>query len=372
MNDDRLYGGRYKLLDVIGDGGMARVFRATDTRLDRTVAIKILREQFTAEPQFIERFKQEARLAAALAHPNVVGVYDVGEENGQYYMVMEYVPGDNLKQIIAREAPMPLGTVVSFMRQLAAALDFAHTHGVVHRDIKPENILVTDKREVKVGDFGIARALAGSALTATGTVLGSVSYFSPEQASGQQATAESDLYAAGMVLYEMLTGHVPFAGPNPVAVAMAQVNDSPALPTNFVPELPRPVEAVVLKAIAKDPSQRYHSGYELMAALTAAAKPAPPPPVVAQTEVPRARRASSAAGAAGAAPTVVAGSQALAAAPPHRARRGSWGAFAALITTAILLLAAVLIYHTISGNDSATSGPTATTTPTLVATATAS
>ena len=186
MNDDRLYGGRYRLLDVIGDGGMARVFRATDTRLDRTVAIKLLREQFTGEPQFIERFKQEARLAAALAHPNVVGVYDVGEENGQYYMVMEYVPGDNLKQIISREAPMPLGTVVGFMRQLAAALDYAHTHGVIHRDIKPENILVTDRREVKVGDFGIARALAGSSLTATGTVLGSVSYFSPEQASGQR------------------------------------------------------------------------------------------------------------------------------------------------------------------------------------------
>ncbi len=369
MNDDRLYGGRYKLLDVIGDGGMARVFRATDTRLDRTVAIKVLREQFTGEPQFIERFKQEARLAAALAHPNIVGVYDVGEENGQYYMVMEYVPGDNLKQIIAREAPMPLGTVVGFMRQLAAALDYAHSHGVIHRDIKPENIIVTDRREVKVGDFGIARALAGSALTATGTVLGSVSYFSPEQASGQQATAESDLYSAGMVLFEMLTGHVPFSGPNPVAVAMAQVNDPPSLPTNFVPELPRPVEAVVLKAIAKDPSQRYHTGYELMAALTAAAKPAPQAPVAAQTEAPRVRRAAPVAEVADASATLVAGSPVLADGSQRRGRRGYGGAIAALITTAVLLLAAVLVYHTISGNESASSTATASPTPTRIATA---
>ena len=370
MNDDRLYGGRYQLLDVIGDGGMARVFRATDTRLDRTVAIKLLREQFTGEPQFIERFKQEARLAAGLAHPNIVGVYDVGEEDGQYYMVMEYVPGDNLKQIIGREAPMPLGTIVSFMRQLAAALDYAHTHGVIHRDIKPENILVTDKREVKVGDFGIARAVASSAMTATGTVLGSVSYFSPEQASGQQATAESDLYSAGMVLYEMLTGHVPFSGPNPVAVAMAQVNDPPALPTSFVPEIPRAVESVVLKAIAKDPSQRYHTGFELMAALTAAAKPAAPQPVVAQTEVPRVRRAAPVVEAVDVGPTMFSGIQVQAAVAQQRGRRGNWGAIAALITTAVLLLAAVLIYHTISGSDSATPGPSASTTPTLVPTST--
>jgi len=206
-------------------------------------------------------------------------------------------------------------------------------------------------------------------------VLGSVSYFSPEQASGQPATAESDLYSAGMVLFEMLTGHVPFSGPNPVAVAMAQVNDPPTLPTNFVPELPRAVEAVVLKAIAKDPSQRYHSGYELMAALTAAARPAavqPAAPLLAavQADVPRARRAAPVVDTADAAQTLVAGSQVLAAVPPRPGRRGAGGAIVALVSTAILLLAAVLVWNTISGNDSATSSVTGTTTPPPIETAT--
>jgi serine/threonine protein kinase len=366
MTDEQLYGGRYQLLDVIGDGGMARVFRATDQRLDRTVAVKILREQFTSEPQFIERFRQEARLAAGLAHPNIVGVFDVGEEGGHHYIVMEYVAGENLKQVITREAPLPLGTVIGFMRQLAAALDYAHAHGVIHRDIKPENILVTDKREVKVGDFGIARALAGTALTATGTVLGSVSYFSPEQASGQPASAESDLYAAGIVLYELLTAHVPFSGPNPVAVAMAQVNDSPPLPTSFVPALPRAVEAVVLKAIAKDPSQRFHSGYDLIAALTAAARTAgPPAAAVAETVPPRGAAASAAAA------TMIAPGPAVASPAVSGPRRGNMGAVIALVSTLVLLAAALLVFRGLSGGSSSTGGATSTPTPRLTATAAA-
>lgn len=366
MTDEQLYGGRYQLLDVIGDGGMARVFRATDQRLDRTVAVKILREQFTSEPQFIERFRQEARLAAGLAHPNIVGVFDVGEEGGHHYIVMEYVAGENLKQVITREAPLPLGTVIGFMRQLAAALDYAHAHGVIHRDIKPENILVTDKREVKVGDFGIARALAGTALTATGTVLGSVSYFSPEQASGQPASAESDLYAAGIVLYELLTAHVPFSGPNPVAVAMAQVNDLPPLPTSFVPALPRAVEAVVLKAIAKDPSQRFHSGYDLIAALTAAARTAgPPAAAVAETVPPRGAAASAAAA------TMIAPGPAVASPAVSGPRRGNMGAVIALVSTLVLLVAALLVFRGLSGGSSSTGGATSTPTPRLTATAAA-
>jgi serine/threonine-protein kinase len=185
-----MLGGRYQIEAPIGEGGMARVFRAHDGRLDRTVAIKVLREQFTHEQEFVDRFRQEARLAAGLSHPAIVGVYDVGVDQGRHYMVMEYVEGETLRALIARQAPMPLEAVIPLMRQLAAALDYAHDHGVIHRDIKPENILITQRGEVKVGDFGIARALASAGLTATGTVLGSVSYFSPEQASGQAATAE--------------------------------------------------------------------------------------------------------------------------------------------------------------------------------------
>jgi len=356
MPDDQNYGGRYHIEGVIGDGGMARVYRARDTRLERTVAIKVLRDQFTSEPEFVARFKQEARLAASLAHPNIVGVFDVGEEGGRYYMVMEYVPGENLKQIIAREAPMPLDIVISYMRQLAAALDYAHSHGVIHRDIKPENILVTAKREAKVGDFGIARALASGALTAVGTVLGSVSYFSPEQAEGQPATAESDLYAAGIILYELLTGRVPFAGPNPIAVAMAQVNDPPVSPRTIVPSLSPAVDAVVLKALAKDPADRFHSGFELIAALTGSAQAAPSRPTAAAP-------AAAPAVAAAIAPTMIASPQMMAAVPRQQHRsRGSGGAAAALITTVALLIAAVLVFRTVS-NGGGSAGTTATTTP---------
>jgi predicted Ser/Thr protein kinase len=359
MAEEQIYGGRYHIEEPIGDGGMARVYRATDSRLGRVVALKILRDQFTNEPEFVERFRQEARLAANLAHPNIVGVYDVGEDHGQYFMVMEYVPGQNLKQVIGREAPMPIETVISFMRQLGAALDYAHSHGVIHRDIKPENILVTERREVKVGDFGIARALAGGSLTATGTVMGSVSYLSPEQASGQPATAESDLYSAGMVLYEMLTGHVPFSGPNPVAVAMAQVNDAPASPRTFVPDLSPVVEAVVLKAIAKEQTHRFHSGYEIIAALTSPI----PPPDTRQRRVPPVAVASAAAASA---PTLIAPPQIMSVAQRQKPKRGGGGALAALLSTAALLIAAILVGRNLTGGNSAPPVAAGTATPTTI------
>ena len=329
---------------------MARVYRAVDTRLDRVVAIKILREQFT-EPEFITRFRQEARLAAGLAHPNIVGVYDVGVEHGLHYMVMEYVEGENLKQVIAREAPMPIETVIPFVRQLCAALDYAHDHGVIHRDIKPENILITPRRELKVGDFGIARALASSGLTATGTILGSVSYFSPEQASGQPPIAESDLYSAGMVLYEMLTRQVPFAGPNPVAVAMAQVNDPPPSPRTFRPDLSPAVAAVVLKAIAKKPADRFHSGYEMVTALVApTAQRAVPAPKLTVDFTTMSN-----------APTV------MAAVPQRPRRQGTGGALVALLTTAALLIGAVLVGRSLTSSNSASgTTPTATVAPAAV------
>ncbi len=266
-----LLGGRYRLIDVIGDGGMARVFRAEDERLSRIVAVKILHQQYLGQDEFIRRFEQEARLAAGLAHPNIVSIYDVGRDEDTYFIVMEYVEGSSLKEVIAREAPIALDRATEIMRQLGLALDAAHAHGVIHRDIKPENILLTPNDLVKVSDFGIARALTSPGQTATGMVLGSVSYFSPEQAQGKPATAESDLYSSGVVLYEMLTGHLPFVADNPLATAMQHVTQQPAPPRAFVPALPTGVDGVVLKALSKNPEARYHSGLELAEALAAAA-----------------------------------------------------------------------------------------------------
>lgn len=266
-----MLGGRYRLIDVLGDGGMARVYRAEDERLSRIVAIKMLHQQYVGQAEFVRRFEQEARLAAGLSHPNIVAIYDVGRDDDAYFIVMEYVEGSSLKPIIARDAPLSLERSVVIMRQLGGAIDYAHAHGIIHRDIKPENILLTPDDHVKVSDFGIARALTTPGQTATGMVLGSVSYFSPEQAQGQPATAESDLYSTGIVLYEMLTGHLPFAADNPLATAMQHLTQQPAAPRTFVPALPSAVDGVVLKALSKPPEARYHSGAALAEALAMAA-----------------------------------------------------------------------------------------------------
>ena len=356
MTEGQIFGGRYRVDELIGEGGMARVYRAGDLRLGRTVALKVLREGFAAEREFVDRFEQEARLAAGLTHPNIVGVYDVGVDHDLHYIVMEYVEGENLKAVIARAAPMPPAEVLPLARGLASALDYAHEHGVVHRDIKPENILLTARGEVKVGDFGIARALSSSTLTATGTVLGSVSYFSPEQASGQPAVAESDLYSMAIVIYELLTRRVPFANQNPVAVAMAQVNDPPPPLRSVITDLPPAIDSVIMKALAKNPAARYHSGAALVAALTdaigqgargRAPKGTPVAPTVRNAPV-----------AAGRAPFAAP----AAARPPIAPRRtGSGGAFAALLTTAALLIAAVLVARNLTGGgtaDDATATPT--------------
>jgi len=265
-----LLGGRYRVLDTLGDGGMARVFRARDERLGRVVAVKILHQHYLAQPEFVRRFEQEARLAASLAHPNIVAIYDVDRQGDTYYIVMEYVEGGSLKGLIARDAPLPLSLAAAITRQLGQALDAAHANGVIHRDIKPENILLTPSYDVKVGDFGIARALTSVGQTATGMVMGSVSYFSPEQAQGKTATAESDLYSSGVVLYEMLTGRLPFAAGNPLATAMQHITQEPAPPRAIVPALPPAVDTVTLTALAKDPARRYHAGAALADALDAA------------------------------------------------------------------------------------------------------
>jgi len=266
----QVLGGRYRILDVLGDGGMARVFRAEDARLGRVVAVKVLHQHYLSQPEFVRRFEQEAQLAARLSHPNIVAIYDVDRQGDTYYIVMEYVEGGSLKGLITRDAPLSPSLVTAVARQLGQALDAAHAHGVIHRDIKPENILLTPSYDVKVGDFGIARALTSAGQTATGMVMGSVSYFSPEQAQGKPATAESDLYSAGVVLYEMLTGRLPFAAGNPLATAMQHITQEPAPPRAIVPALPSAVDRVILQALSKDPARRYHSGALLADALDAA------------------------------------------------------------------------------------------------------
>ncbi len=266
----QVLGGRYRILDVLGDGGMARVFRAEDARLGRVVAVKILHQHYLSQPEFVRRFEQEAQLAARLSHPNIVAIYDVDRQGDTYYIVMEYVEGGSLKGLITRDGPLSPSLVTAVARQLGQALDAAHAHGVIHRDIKPENILLTPSYDVKVGDFGIARALTSAGQTATGMVMGSVSYFSPEQAQGKPATAESDLYSAGVVLYEMLTGRLPFAAGNPLATAMQHITQEPAPPRAIVPTLPSAIDRVILQALAKDPARRYHSGALLADALDAA------------------------------------------------------------------------------------------------------
>jgi len=269
---ERIVGGRYRVVGVLGDGGMARVYKARDERLGRLVAVKLLHDYYTNQPAFVGRFEQEARLAAGLNHPNIMAVYDTGhDDGGAHYIIMEYVEGETLKRLVEREAPLALPAAVAILRQICLALDAAHARGVVHRDVKPENIFLTPDRTVKVGDFGIARALDANTLTPAGMVLGSVSYFAPEQALGQRSTAQSDLYATGVVLYELLTGRLPFVAENALGVAMMHLNADPAPPSRYHPALPPAVDAVVLVALAKDPARRYRSGAAFVDALVRAA-----------------------------------------------------------------------------------------------------
>ncbi|NMB11853.1 MAG: Stk1 family PASTA domain-containing Ser/Thr kinase, partial [Firmicutes bacterium] len=258
---------RYEIEDRIGEGGMALVYRAKDRLLHRWVAVKILREQYASDEDFVERFRREAQAAASLSHPNVVNIYDVGEVQNTYYIVMEYVRGINLKELIRKEGKLTPELSVDIALQVAAALGHAHRNHLVHRDIKPHNILITDEGRVKVTDFGIARAVSTSTLTQTGLVIGSVHYFSPEQARGGVSSEQSDIYSLGIVLYEMLTGTVPFTGETPIAVALQQLQDPVPSPRKLDPSIPKPLEDVILKALAKEPQERFRSAEEFIQAL---------------------------------------------------------------------------------------------------------
>ncbi len=254
---------RYEILAVIGSGGMSTVFRARDQRLGRDVAIKILHAQFAADHDFVERFRQEAEFAAGLsAHPNIVSIFDVGEDGDIRYMVMELIEGRNLKDLINDEAPLSVERAFSIGQAIASALAFAHQRGLIHRDIKPQNILVSPDGSVRVTDFGIARSAASSQMTRTGVVLGTAHYLSPEQAQGQPAGAASDIYALGIVLFEMLTGSLPFDADNALAVAMKQVHELPPSPNKLNPDIPPGAAAVVLRALNKDPAERYRNAAE--------------------------------------------------------------------------------------------------------------
>ncbi len=255
---------RYEIIEKIAEGGMARVYRGRDIVLKRTVAVKILKDQMTGDAAFIRRFEREAQSAAALSHPHIVNIYDVGEQDGIHFMVMEYVEGDNLKDYIRRKGRLPVHEAVKITRQIAEALDQAHAAGVVHRDIKPQNILFSRTGKVKVTDFGIAIAGDGATVTVGDEIIGSVQYISPEQARGELAGKQSDLYSLGIVLYEMVTGKVPFSGENPVAVAMKHIQEKIVPPRQLVPGLPKALEQIILKTVQKDIAERYGTAGELL------------------------------------------------------------------------------------------------------------
>jgi serine/threonine-protein kinase len=261
-----LFDGRYQVVRKLGAGGMANVYLAEDQELGRRVAIKILNDRHAGDEQFVERFRREAKNAAALSHPNIVSIYDRGEAEGTYYIAMEYLDGRSLKELIVQRGPAPVTVSVEYARQILSALRFAHRHGIVHRDIKPHNVLVDAEGRVKVTDFGIARAGA-SQMTEAGSIVGTAQYLSPEQARGTDVDQRSDLYSLGIVLYELLTGSLPFNGDTPVEIAMKHLSTIPEAPSAKRPEVPRDLDLIVTRALAKDPDDRYQSAEEMDADL---------------------------------------------------------------------------------------------------------
>ena len=261
-----LFDGRYRVTRKLGAGGMADVYLAEDEELGRRVAIKILNERHANDDSFVERFRREAKNAAGLSHPNIVSIYDRGEAEGTYYIAMEYLDGRTLKELLIARGPMPIADAIHYTRQILNALRFAHKKGVVHRDIKPHNVMVDGDGRLKVTDFGIARAGA-SQMTEAGAIVGTAQYLSPEQARGAAVDQRSDLYSIGVVLYEMLTGNVPFTGESPVEIAMKHLSDTPRPPSSIRPEIPPDLDMVVLRALAKNPDDRFQTAEEMDAEL---------------------------------------------------------------------------------------------------------
>ncbi|MBA3383794.1 MAG: Stk1 family PASTA domain-containing Ser/Thr kinase [Actinobacteria bacterium] len=257
-----LFDGRYKIIRKLGSGGMANVYLAEDQELGRRVAIKILNERHANDDQFVERFRREAKNAAGLSHPNIVSIYDRGEAEGTYYIAMEYLDGRSLKELIVGRGPAPVHVAIDYARKILDALRFAHRNGIVHRDIKPHNVIVDAEGRVKVTDFGIARA-GTSQMTEVGSIIGTAQYLSPEQAKGAPVDQTSDLYSVGIVLYELLTGKVPFSGDSPVEIAMKHISAIPEPPSSLRPDVPEDLDLIVLRALGKTPEERYPSAEEM-------------------------------------------------------------------------------------------------------------
>jgi beta-lactam-binding protein with PASTA domain len=354
---------RYRILERIGSGGMADVFRAEDTHLGRDVAIKVLHRRFAQDQEFVERFRREAKSAAGLQHPNVVGVFDRGEHEGTYYIAMEHLPGRTLKEVIEQEAPLSQERAIDLGIQILDAAGFAHKRGVIHRDFKSHNVIVDEEGNAKVTDFGIARR-GTSEITETGSIMGTAQYLSPEQAQGQAVTAASDLYSIGVILYEMLAGRLPFEGDSAVSVALKHLSEPPPPLSQLRPDVHPALESVVMAALSKDAARRWQSADEFRAALAAVGEhladgsgrrgedTAAFVPVVAPLPADAAAAAGAGNGDASA-PTAAAG-EAAPPMTPHEAaiaeeerRRRRWPWFALGLMT--LALAALLAYLAASG-----------------------
>jgi beta-lactam-binding protein with PASTA domain len=349
--DGQMFTDRYELGPEIGRGGMAEVFLGRDRLLDRDVAVKVLSPGFATDPTFIARFRREAQSAASLNHPNIVAVYDWGEDGGNYFIVMEYVAGRTLREVLHEYTRLPALEAARIAAEIADALSFAHRNGVVHRDIKPGNVLLTPAGQVKVTDFGIARAEQNDDLTKTGSVMGTATYFSPEQAQGLDLDGRADVYALGVVLYEMLTGVAPFIADNPVSVAYKHVREEPVPPSRVNPDVPDAMDDVVLTAMAKDPNRRYQSADDLRTDLLRFERGRPLvggpnlPPAAAESSVPLA--------------TVAAPAPRPVALQPARRKR-HWGAVVTVGIAFVLLLAliGVLLVQSDFGKSTA-AGPKA-------------
>jgi beta-lactam-binding protein with PASTA domain len=267
---ERILDNRYEILEQVGGGGMALVYRARDIYLNRIVAIKILREQLTSDEEFVSRFRREAQAVASLSHTNIVSIYDVGHSGDTYYLVMEMVEGRNLKELIKENGPFPIDKAIAIAKQICDALEHAHEHQIIHRDIKPHNIIITKDGVVKVTDFGIARAVSTATVTHSGNIMGSVHYFSPEQARGEIADERSDIYSLGVVIYEMLTGELPFVGESPISVALKKIQNDPVSPRKINSQIGEALEKVILIAMDKAPKKRFKSAGDLRANLLSA------------------------------------------------------------------------------------------------------
>ena len=262
--EGKMLGNRYEIIEKIGNGGMATVYKAKCHVLNRYVAVKVLRDEFTTDEEFIKRFAAEAQSAASLTHPNIVSIYDVGHEDNLYYIVMELIKGKTLKQIINEDGKLPWKWSLNIVSQIASALETAHRNKIIHRDIKPHNIIITEDGIAKVTDFGIAKVVSNSTITAFGATIGSVHYFSPEHAKGGYTDEKSDIYSLGVVMYEMLTGQVPFDADTAVSVALKHMQEDPIEPMELNPDIPRAVNDIIMKAMQKDTGLRYQSATEML------------------------------------------------------------------------------------------------------------